>query len=94
MNGFEVVALIIGAFFVSGVGVGIVIMLALSAVRYRRALHSEEWHGRRNYPLGWPGPGGLSGPPGLGGYRDAPGAVDGPGDGSGYGDDPPRWPAP
>jgi hypothetical protein len=93
VNGFEIVALIIGAFFVFGVGVGILVMLALSAVRYRRALHSEEWHGRRNYPLGWPGPGGLNGPSGLGGYRDDPGADDGPGDGSGFGDAPPRWPA-
>jgi hypothetical protein len=91
VNGFEIVAGIIGAFFVLGVVVGVIVMIALSAVRYRRALHSEDWQGRRNYPLGWPDQAGLPGP-GPGGYRDDPDSDDRPDNGGGYGDGPPRWP--
>ena len=88
MNGFEVVVGVIGAFFVLGIAIGVIVMIALSAIRYRRALHSEDWHGRRNYPLGWPDRGGLDGPPGPDGYSDDPDLDPG----GQYGDGPPSWP--
>ena len=91
MNGFEIVAGIVGAFFVLGVAVGIIVMIALSAIRYRRVLHGEDGHRRRNYPLGWPDQGSPNSPTWPGGYREGPDADDGP-DSGGYGDGPPTWP--
>jgi hypothetical protein len=61
VSGFELVAGIIAAFFVIGIGVGVVVMIALSALRYRRAVRGDDYNrdGRRG-PLR-PGDGGESG---------------------------------
>jgi hypothetical protein len=52
VSGFEIVAGIIAAFFVIGIGVGVIVMIALSALRYRRAVRDDDWRSRRHRPLG------------------------------------------
>lgn len=84
MSGFELVAGIIVAFFVIGIGVGVTMMIALTGIRYRRSLHGDDWHGGRYRSLRWRDEGtGRWDEPG-------PGPHDDPDDRPG--DDPRRWP--
>lgn len=53
MSGFELVAGVIAAFFIIGIGVGVVVMIALSALRYRRAVRGgDDYRDGRRRPLG------------------------------------------
>ena len=73
VNGFEIVAGIIAAFFILGIAVGVTAVIALSAVRYRRALEDDERRGGPYHPLGRPyqGPGPeLPAPGPYNGYPD------------------------
>ena len=81
MRGFEVVASVIAAFFVVGIGVGVLLVVAMPALRRRRGtrdLGREDYH-RRRYGLA-PGYGDSDGP----GWQEPPGP-----DGD---DSPPPWP--
>lgn len=80
MREVGLVAGVIVAFFVIGIGVGVIAMIALSALKYRRLAQRDEWRaGRRPGPaddgVGW------QQPPGPDDYED-----------DWYGDQPPRWP--
>ena len=77
MRGLEVVAVVIIAFFVIGIGVGVLLVIALPAFRQRRDAPDIGWNGeyRRR-------PGRLSGYGGYG-WEEPPGPED---------DDPARWP--
>ena len=81
MRGFEVVAVVIIAFFVIGIGVGVLFMIALPAFRGRRGARGvgreTEYRRRPDLP---PGYGSVGGP----GWEEPPGADDD--------DIPPRWP--
>jgi hypothetical protein len=83
VSGFELVAGVIAAFFVIGIGVGVIVMIALSALRYRRALRDDDRpSGRYRRPLGWRDEGtDWREPPGPDLYEDDE-----------SGDGPPRWP--
>ena len=81
MRGFEVVASVIAAFFVIGIGVGALLVVAMPALRRRRGTReiSREEYYRHPYGL----------PPGYGdsddpGWREPPGHDDD--------DSPPPWP--
>ena len=77
MRGFEVVGGVIAAFFLVGIGVGVLLVIALPALRRRRDARYVSWDDhRRRYGLppdyadnngpGWPGPPGPDddeGPP-------------------------------
>ena len=80
MRGFEVVAGVIAAFFFIGIGVGVLLVIALPALRRRRATQEIGW-GRDYRPYGLP--------PGYGdddgaGWQEPPGPDDG--------EAPPPWP--
>lgn len=75
---------VIAAFFVIGIGVGVIAVFALSALRYRRRAQRDDWLAGRRRPLGRTDDGvGWQEPPGPDEYGDGAG---------GYGDQPPRWP--
>jgi hypothetical protein len=80
VSGFEVVASVIAAFFFIGIGVGVLLVIALPALRRHRGAREIGWDGdyRRHGP-----------PPG---YRDnnGPGWEEPPGPDDG--DNSPRWP--
>lgn len=78
MSGFEVVAGVIAAFFVLGIGVGVTMMIALSALRYRRVVSGD---GR---PAPWQR---RPGRPGQGAGWQEPSWPDA------YDDGQPRWPS-
>jgi hypothetical protein len=87
VRGFEVVAGVIAAFFFIGIGVGVLLVIALPALRWRRG--GRPRRGAR--PVGWGGdysrpyrpPPGYDGNEGPG-WEEPPGPDDGEG--------PPRWP--
>jgi hypothetical protein len=80
VRGFEVVASVIAAFFFIGIGVGVLLVIALPALRRRRgAREIGSADDRRRYGL----------PPGYG-EQDGPGWEEPPGPDDG--DYPPRWP--
>jgi hypothetical protein len=81
VRGFEVVAGVIAAFFFIGIGVGVLLVIALPALGRRRGAREIGWHGdsRRQYGLP-PDYGGNDGP----GWEEPPGPDDD--------DNPPRWP--
>lgn len=80
MRGFELVASVIAAFFVVGIGVGVLLVIALPALRRRRDTQSIGWDSQYRRPGGRP--------PGYG-DSDWPGWEEpaGPDD-----DTQPRWP--
>jgi hypothetical protein len=81
MTGFELVAIVIAAFFVVGIGVGVLLVVALPALQ-RRLGTGDIGRGdpyRRRYGLP-PGYGDSGGP----GWLEPPGADDD--------DSPPTWP--
>jgi hypothetical protein len=80
VRGFEVVASVIAAFFIIGIGVGVLLVFALPALRKRGGAHDigrEDDH--RPYGLP-PGYGDNGGP----GWQEPPGPDDG--------EAPPPWP--
>ena len=81
MRGFEVVASVIAAFFVIGIGVGVLLVVAMPVLRRRRGprdIGTREDHYRPPYSL----------PPGYGddgpGWQEPPDPDDG--------EAPPTWP--
>ena len=80
MRGFELVASVIAAFFVIGIGVGVLLVVALPALHRRRGTRRI---GREDYfpPYGLPPGYGHNGDPG---WQEPSGPDDG--------DTPPRWP--
>ena len=81
MRGFELVASVIAAFFVIGIGVGVLLVIALPALRRRRDPQSIGWDGQYRRWVGRPpGYGDSDGP----GWEEPPGPDDD--------DTPPRWP--
>jgi hypothetical protein len=81
VRGFEVVAGVIAAFFFVGIGVGVLLVIALPALRRRRDAREIGWDGdyRRSYAP----------PPGYG-DNDDPGWEEPPGPDEDEG--PPPWP--
>ena len=81
MRGFEVVASVIAAFFVIGIGVGVLLVVAMPALRRRRGTRDIGREERYRHPYGLPpGYGNSDGP----GWQEPPGPND---------DDlPPPWP--
>jgi hypothetical protein len=64
VKGFEIVASVIVAFFVIGIGVGVLLVVALPAFRGRRGPRNIGWNGEHRRPPGpedddspprWPG---------------------------------------
>lgn len=85
MSGFELVAGVIVAFFVIGIGVGVIVMIALSALRFRRAFEGTVRRRGQYRPLGWRDEGtDWRQPPGPGLYDEY--------EDDESGGDPPRWP--
>ena len=80
MRGFEVVASVIAAFFFIGIGVGVLLVIALPALHRRRDARGVSWDGdyHRRYDAP-PGHGDDNGP----GWEEPPGP---------NADNPPRWP--
>ena len=81
MRGFEVVASVIAAFFVIGIGVGVLLVVAMPALRRHRGtrdIHREDYY-RHRYGLP-PGYLDSDGP----GWQEPPGPADD--------DSPPSWP--
>lgn len=54
MRGFEVVASVIAAFFFVGMGVGVLLVIALPALRRRRGTPEIRWDGDYRPPFGPP----------------------------------------
>ena len=54
MNGFELVAGVIAAFFVIGIGFGALLVIALPALRRRRGAPSAVWDGEYRRWCGLP----------------------------------------
>ena len=81
MRGFELVASVIAAFFAIGIGVGVLLVIALPALRRRRDAPEIGWDD--TYPLQSRRPSGY-------GEDDGPGWGEPPG--SENDDNPPRWP--
>ena len=79
MTGFDFVAGVIAAFFILGIGVGVIAVIAMSALKRARGRPG----GRPRRP---PRLGGSVGPPSVGG----PGGEEPPGPGET--DERPRWP--
>lgn len=81
MRAFEVVAMVIIAFFVIGIGVGVLFAIALPGIRPRGRARRIGWpgehHRRSDLPPGYGGPGSP-------GWEELTGP-----DGD---DNPPRWP--
>ena len=81
MRGFEVVASVIAAFFVIGIGVGVLLVVAMPALRRRRGTRDTGRNNDYRRPYGLPpGYGENDGP----GWQEPPGPDD---DAS-----PPTWP--
>jgi hypothetical protein len=81
VRGFEVVAGVIAAFFLIGIGVGVLLVIALPALRRRRDIRDIDWDAdRRRHGLP-PGYGDGEGP----GWQEPPSPDDDQGR-------PPRWP--
>ena len=71
MTDFEIIATVMLAFFIVGTGVGIVMVIALSALRQRRELPPPGWPPPPPPPPP-PGPPGPPGWPGTGGSSEDP----------------------
>lgn len=80
MNGFELVAGVIAAFFIIGIGFGVLLVIALPALHRRRGTPAAVWHGDQRRWRGLPANDGSSGID----WEDPAS----PGDE----DEPPRWP--
>lgn len=83
MKGFEVVASVIVAFFFIGMGVGVLLVIALPAMRRRRDTPEIRWDGDYRPPFGQPSGYDENDYPG---WQEPPGLDDGEG--------PPPWPRP
>lgn len=84
MTGVGLVAGVIAAFFIIGIVVGVIIMIALSALRYRRNTRGDDWRAGRRRGLGQAAGGvGWQQPPGPDEYGNG---------NDGYGVGPTRWP--
>jgi hypothetical protein len=87
MSSFGLVVAVIAAFFVFGIGVGVIGVIALAPLRQDpyREVRGDDYPAGRTSPLGWPGQGTdwrePRGPSQYGRYAE---------DESGNG--PPRWP--
>jgi hypothetical protein len=81
VRGFEVVVGVIVTFFVIGIGVGALLVIALPVLRRRRGTREVGWD--RDYRRPYGPPPGYSGNEGPG-WEESPGREDD--------DNPPRWP--
>jgi hypothetical protein len=84
VSGIGLVAGIIAAFFIIGIGVGVIAMIALSALKHQRVTRGDDWSAGRRRGLGQTADGV--------GWQEPPGPDDHDDGDDGYGDRPTRWP--